>query len=366
MYLGLGRLLCKQHKLLNFIVIAQLAVALLIGNILVGNYNKSAEPIAFLSAFDDDAAFFSPLTIAGKPKADIDYNLLSGEGTTIEFLPKKAETMFFDVFCYGQKTCEVLKKQLRKGQWTPNDNDNEIACVTIGNGYDIGESFSAQIKGVSFSFKVVGTLGRKAMLINSSRNSSYMRADTLLAEYDSAKSGTAVVCCSKELAAHVGTYGNAMVFDVSSNAAQHLGNNGKLTSARQMRDNSVEDLKLSVQSYLPLAICFGACGFLSVVSMTCLNLLKDKKVYDVYFVCGMNKKDAFGINFGYMVWIIACVVVMTLALYVLCALAGIVNSSVYLVKPNQFILSAAYLLLLVVVASVLSLTVIKQRNISES
>lgn len=204
------------------------------------------------------------------------------------------------------------------------------------------------------------------MVINSSRSSSFMRANTLLTEYDSSKFGTAVICSSNKIAEEVATYGNALVFNLSDTAATHLRNQGQLTSTKQIRDNSHEELSLNVQSFLPLAICFGICGFLSVVSMSCLNLLKDKKVYEVYFVCGMNKKDSLKLNLGYMAWIIASVVIFTLILYILCNIVGIIDPSNYLVKPNQFVLSAIYLLLLTVITSLLSLVVTTKQNISQS
>lgn len=138
MFLSLGRLLYKKHFLLNLILVAQLTVALLIGNTLVGNYNKAEAPVSFLDAFDDGTAYFTPLSIGGKVDLDIDYELLKNSGTTIEFLPKTVETMSANIYCYGQKTCNVLKNQLQKGQWTPSETDGKINCITIGNAYATG------------------------------------------------------------------------------------------------------------------------------------------------------------------------------------------------------------------------------------
>ncbi len=367
MFVSLGRLLYKKHIVLNLIIVVQLTIALLIGNILLGNYNKMSAPTAFLSEFNENTAFFSPMRIAGKPKIDIDYSLLTNEGTVIEFLPKSVETYSVNVFCYGPYTCNILKTQLKNGEWTPGVNGNgEINCVTIGNAYRKGDSFTEQIGNKVFVFRVVGTFGNTAVVINSARSSSEMRANVLLTEYDSSAYGTAIVCCSESIATEAATYGNAMVYSLSNISSQHLKNNGKLTTIQQIKNNSCEELQLSIRSYLPLAICFGLSGLLATISMTCLNLLKDKKVYDVYFVCGMNKKDAFLLNLGYMVWMVISVIIFTLILYLICVLSGIIMQSDYLIGANQFVFSITYLFVLTLFTSVLSMIVMKPKNISES
>ncbi len=367
MYISLGRMLFSKNALLNIIVVFQLGVALIISNILIGSYNKTYQAYSFTENYADNAAFFSPMRIGTETEVNIDYNMLADEGTEIEFLSKIAEGEKTNIFCYGEKTFTGLASQLTAGKRiTGARADGFIHCISIGNKYSVGESFTETVGDKAFSFLVTGVISGSAMVISPSRSSSVMRADMLFYEYDAGEDGHAVICSSESLADAVGTYGNALVFGVTDRSAEQLKKTGKVITMAEIRSNSDEELSLEIKSYLPLAICFGLLGFASAVSMAIMNILGNKKVFSVYFVCGMSRKDSVFLNLGYMLWMIFGIIITTLILFIFGNLTGIINDGGYLAGVNNFIFSLGYILSALAITSAMSFAILKPSDISES
>lgn len=296
--------------------------------------------------------------------ADIDYALIEREGATIEFLPSKIEGNSVNIFSYGIQTCEGLKPQLKSGAWISERTDGVSECVVIGNKYKIGDTFSEKVGNKTFSFFVTGSLGKTATVISSSRSSSAMRADMLFYEYDSNKNGTAVICCSSEVIDASGTYGNAFVFGSTEAVCEHLLDTGNVFSMAEIRNNSDEELSLKIKSFLPLAICFAIMGLIATVGMVCMNLLGNKRITDVYFTCGMSRKESVLLTLGYMCGIVFAEIIVSAVIYLVCRLAFIDNS-VYQAKINNYIFSDAFLMFEIVVSVLISLITIKPSDVSE-
>lgn len=367
MFMSLGRLLFDKKRLLNIIVIIQLGIALTIANVLIGNYNKIHQAYNFTKNYDDSAGFFTLALINTELETSIDYDLLDAENSSIEFFAKSVEGSKSQIFCYGENTCEGLKSQLSAGEWSPDGQSvGVIDCVIIGSGYKIGDTFSEKVGSKTFSFRVSGTLGDKAMIIDPGRSSSSMSAERLFYEYDSAKNGTAIICFSDALADAAGTYGNSFVFGLTDISAEHLGNRGNLFTMPEIRENSDEDLSYTVSGFLPLAIAFCLMGLVAAICMACMNLLANKKVFDVYFIVGMSKLDAFFLNLGYMCWVIFGIVILTLVLFILCNLTGITDGESYLAGFNNFLFSLGYLLAIALGTSAASLLILKPSDISKN
>ncbi len=363
MFMMLGKMLFQKRLWLNLVVILQLAFVLTAANVLIGNFNKSHEVSELTKYYEESTAFFSPMRINGEAEIAIDYDLLAKEGTLIEFLPYKAEGNNVQVFCYGTNTLKGLKTQLKVGEWPTEQHTNGyINCVIIGNKYNVGDVFSDVIGGKTFPFRVCGSIGEKATLISPSRNSYTMGADFLFFDYNATKSGSAVICCSDEIANQTGTRGNAMVFFTTAASAEHLQNTGKVFSMQQLRNNTNEELLWVTKSFLPLAICFCLIGGIAVIGMACMNILADRQVFEVYFRYGMTKKDGFLLNLGFMCWIILGIIIVTVVLFCLCALAEIIDSTNYLIGMNHFVFSAGYLMAIAVLSALTSLPMLKYLN----
>ena len=356
MFMILGKLLLKKKLWLNLIVILQLAFVLTVANVLIGNFNKSHKNSELTKCYEDSTAFFSPMRIDGEAQIDIDYELLKKEGTQIEFLPNKIEGDQVQIFCYGTHTFQGLRSQLETGEWPIEQySDGYVNCIVIGNKYSIGDIFAEEIDGRTVSFRVCGSVGEKATLISPSKSSYSMSADLLFFDYNASKSGSAIICSSDEIANPVKTRGNAMVFYTTENSVAHLQNTGKVFGMQQLRNNSNEELLWVIKSFLPLAVCFCLMGAVAVVGMACMNILANRQVFEVYFRCGMTKKDGFLLNLGYMCWMILGIAITTVVLFVLFALVGTVDSANYLVGINQFVFSIGYLTVIAVLTALISL-----------
>lgn len=367
MFMSLGRLLFDKKRLLNIIVIIQLGIALIIANVLIGNYNKIYQSYNFTKNYDDSVGFFTLELIKTEPETSIDYDLLATENTYIEFFARRVEGSRAQIFCYGENTCEGLKSQLKKGEWSIDKNcGTVIDCVVIGNGYEIGDTFTESVGSKTFTFRVSGTLGDKAMIINPGRRSSVMSAEMLFYEYNANKNGTAIICSSDALSDAAGTYGDSLAFGLTDISDEHLRNRGNLFTMPEMRKNSDEDLSYTASGFLPLALAFCLVGLASAVCMAFMNLLANKKVFDVYFRVGMRKIDAFLLNLGYMCWVIFGIVIVTLFLFIFCNLTGITDSESYLAGFNNYLFSLGYLLAIAFGTSASSLLILKPTDISKS
>lgn len=87
MYMSLGRLLFERKRLLNTIVIIQLGIALAIGNLLIGNFDRAYASREFTEIFDDRTAFFTTLKHPyGDDATEIDYALLDSRGQALSLL----------------------------------------------------------------------------------------------------------------------------------------------------------------------------------------------------------------------------------------------------------------------------------------
>lgn len=360
MFMILGKILFKKKLWLNLIVILQLAFVLTVANVLIGNFNKTHKMSEFTKYYEDSTAFFSPMRIDGEAKIVIDYDLLAKEGTSIEFLPNKIEGNKVQIFCYGTNTIKGLKAQLKSGEWpTEQRTDGYVNCVVVGNKYKIGDTFSETIGGKSFSFRVCGSVGNRATLISSSKSSYTMSADFLFFDYNATKSGSAIICSLDEIANQASTRGNAMVFFTTENSVEHLKNTGKVFNMQQLQNNSNENLFWVTKSFLPLAICFCLVGVVAVIGMACMNILANKQVFEVFFVCGMNKRDGFLLNLGYMCWMIFGIMIATVVLFGFCAFVGTIDSANYLVGINNFVFSVGYLIIIAVLTALTSLPILK-------
>ena len=368
MFMSLGRLLFDKKRLLNIIVIIQLGIALTISNVLIGNYNKTHQAYDFTESYDDSVAFFTTLThFNGESEINIDYDILDAENTSIEFFSKRVEGRKAQIFCYGENTCVGLKSQLSAGEWSIDKNcGTVIDCVVIGSGYKVGDTFTEMVGSETFTFRVSGTLGDKAMIISLSRSSSVMNSNMLFYEYNANKNGTAIICSSDALSDAAGTYDNGLVFGLTDVSADHLGNSGKIFNMIKLRENSDEELSYNSSLLFPLAIAFCLMGLVAAICMAFMNLLANKKVFDVYFIVGMRRMDAFLLNLGYMCWVIFGIVIVTVALFILCNLTGITDTESYLAGFNNFLFSLGYLLTIALVTSAASLLILKPSDISKS
>lgn len=369
MFMWLGKLLFDKKRLLNIIVILQLGIALTLANVLIGNYNKMLQAYGFTEIFDDSVAFFTTMKpINEENKTNIDYDLLDSEGTEIEFFSRKAEGSKTQIFAYGKNTCNILiNTQIKDGEWSPEASSNgEIECTVIGSGYQVGETFTQTVGNKTFSFRVKGILGSRAMIINSSRKSSSMTAEMLFYEYNATKNGTAIICLSDSLLSTVESYENGLVFDITDRSENYLASLGRVFDMTKLRENSTEELSYNSSLFLPLAICFCLMGIVAAICMAFMNLLANKKVFQVYFRVGMRKTDAFLLNLGYMCWIIIGVVITTAILFIFCYLTGIIDGDGYLPGINNFLFSLGYLLSIAIITSTTSIAVLLPTDISKN
>ncbi len=372
MFLTQGKMLFRKNFWLNLIVVFQIGLALIMMNIILGTYNKVNQAYDFTYEYSSDSAFFTPMRISGNIDINLDFNYLNSTNTKFEFLSKRLEGNFSSIFSYGERTCEGLKGQLKSGKWfNQAEITSDIECVIIGNRFSIGDNFTEKVGNRTFSFIVVGKLGNSAVLISPSKSSASMQADMLFYDHVSKRDGLAIICCSQIVAEAAGTYGNAFVYFDSNNhetkdvVIDYINNTGNIITMDQIRQNSDEELSFMLKAYLPLAVCFATMGFISLIGISVLNILKNKSVYSVYFICGMNKKDGFLLNLGYMFWIVLGIIIVTLILFILCNLVGIIDNTTYMTSSNQFMLSGAFLLIVSLIIAAISSMILKPKSISD-
>ena len=361
MYMSLGRLLFERKRLLNTIVIIQLGIALAIGNLLIGNFDRAYASREFTEIFDDRTAFFTTLKHPyGEDATEIDYALLDSEGASLEPFVRKVEGSKTQIFAYGEKTARILiDSQLKEGEWQDPATVGTIDCAIIGGGYRLGETFSQSVGDKSLVFRVVASLGSSATVINTSRASSSMTADRLFYEYNANKSGTAIICLSEPFAA-AGTYENGMVFNLTDGAEEYLNSIGKVFDMARLCENSREELTHSSGLLLPLFIFFCLMGLVSAVCMEFMNILANKGIFTVYFRVGMTRRDAFLINLGYMTWIIIGVIAAATVIFLLGWLSEIIDRDAFSLGIGNLLFSLGYLLTTAAGTSLVSLAVLRK------
>lgn len=371
MFITLGRLVFKKNIILNIIVIIQLGIALIISIILIGTYNKMYQAYNYTYNYSEDTVFFSPMKINGSPVINVDFEYLQLNNISMEFLSKKFDGKTADILCYDEKTFNGLKKQLKSGVWASSLISNGmIECVAIDDIFSIGDTFSEQIKENIFTFIVVGKLAKNSLVISSSRSSYLMQADMLFYEYSSI--GKAVICSNSSIAEATGNYGNALIFfnnadeNIKNKTIENLRNSGNAITMETIRENTDNELVLTVKGFLPLAICFAIMGLIAIIGMSLLNILKNSDVFSAYFICGMNRKNAFLLNLGYMIWMIFGIIIATLILFILCSVFDIINKLNYLPGVNQICFSVLFLTLITLIATSISFAFLKRENISKS
>lgn len=372
MFMSLGKILFRKKLLLNIIVIIQLGIALIISNVLIGSYNKVYQAYDQTYHYSDDTVFFAPMKINGAAVINVDFEYLELNNIDFEYLPKEFDGSRANVLCYGENTFNGLNKQLKSGTWPSSLLSNgKIECVTLNKMLSIGDTFVEQIGEETFSFIVVGKMDNNPLVLSSSRSSHLMQADMLFYDYSINRSSKAIICCNASIAEAIGTYGNALLFfnnvedNIKNVAIENLRNTGNVIKMETIRQNSDDELSQIIKSFLPLVVCFSLMGMIAIVGMSLLNILKNKDVFSVYFICGMNKKEEFLLNLGYMMWMVLGVAIVTLILFIACNIFGVIDKLSYLSGFNQLVFSMIYLLLVTLFAAGSSLIFLNHANISE-
>lgn len=341
-FLYLGLRMFRRNLALNVIVILQIIVALLLTNLLVGQYNLASDTLRQTAGFDADATYYympdATMDTTGERIEAAAALLAQHEG---EYLAEQAVQVFLEstegkdpmTYAYGPETIAHLDATLGAGTWLDEAQTaaGRIPCVTVGP-YRVGEVLTFTLTdgkplaldengepiarpGVQLEFEVVGTLQDTAYILTMNGMSNDPRLDEILELSIYEEEGTPILLCRQ---ADLAQYRQQVdfSFDPADNALMYfpegrtaasealvasLSEHTWVTPLSEARARTQEERSKTIQTLLPVILALLFIGLVALVCLTLLNTMRSLRTYALYYICGMRWGDHRKICLGYVV-----------------------------------------------------------------
>lgn len=367
MYLRLGFHIFSKNLIANIILIIQLAVSIILLNIVMGIYNEAYSKLEILSGFDLDNTVYQCLVdeLISEPNiGKYKEKLGVSDDIKIEPIMEGAAMSEYGSLCcvaYGSNTSTSMRLPMKSGLWY-DDCEKEDGCinaVVLGDSrYKIGDVYEMTFFDYSsssektYSFKITGIADENTGVVMGNKAANILNTKVMFEIFDKTEyGGDALLLFDYQDSDIEGQlFCLPSLFAFSENGAYMSEKDidafkrfGSTFTMRNIYDNTKEELKSEIHGVLPIAISITFIGIIGIICLVILNTLKSRKTFAVYFICGMRWKSCIKIIIGHILCIFAGAVFLSVAFGGIMYASGTFAQTHLLIKPNNLFMSVALL-----------------------
>ena len=129
----------------------------------------------------------------------------------------------------------------------------------------------------------------------------------------------------------------------------------------ELVDNTREEFRLTVSSYVPFLLCFLIMGSVGLLCHSLLYIYLNRHRDAVYRLCGMSRRDSFVINLTGNLLLAAIVLVLSSMIYTVLLLTG--NLEIYHMRFSGILMGAAFITVLLVLLSMIPCSIKRGKNL---
>ena len=324
MYIKLGLQMFVKNIVLNLVVVLQLAVTLLLSNILVSDINQYSQVLRIMESFPaEDVSLFMPRAHnddveerAGRLREILTAykDELLVEPVVGGFFPT-ASGDEMRVLGYGSETARYLHMPLKRGQWFAGEagSVDGIPCVASGD-FQPGDTLTLIMQDADGGerevlFKVTGVLRDSGFIYDFSTISNSPMLEMLFSRIERINTQPLLLFEQSALKAELPPFsdGNALAYfrtdatEVRAHITEELQANAWFVPFKDARAESMSEFFLRIKSMLPLIVVVFFMGLISVLCLTVLNVVRHRRMFSIYYICGMRWQGCLLICAGYTV-----------------------------------------------------------------
>lgn len=367
MYLRLGFHIFSKNLIANIILIIQLAVSIILLNIVMGIYNEANSKLEILSGFDLDNTVYQCLVdeLISEPNiGKYKEKLAVSDDIKIEPIMAGTATSEYGSACcvaYGNNTSASMRLPMKSGLWY-DDCEKEDGCinaVVLGDSrYKIGDVYEMTFFDYSsssektYSFKITGIADENTGVVMGNKAANILNTKVMFETFDKTEYGgdALLLFDYQDLDIEERLFCQPSLFAFSENGASMSEKDidafkgfGSTFTMRNIYDNTKEELKSEIHGVLPIAIAITFIGIIGIICLVILNTLKSRRAFAVYFICGMRWKSCIKIIIGHILCIFAGAVFLSVAFGGIMYASGGLAQTHLLIKPNNLFMSVALL-----------------------
>ena len=109
-------------------------------------------------------------------------------------------------------------------------------------------------------------------------------------------------------------------------------------------------MKSEMHSVFPIAISVLFIGIIGIQCLIVLNTTKNKKMFSIYFICGMKWRDCIKICLGHIMCIFIGVLFLVLTIYFVADMTNTFSSVNLMISYNNFLATLGILVLVFVIS----------------
>lgn len=283
---------------MQVIVVMLLAVALVMGNSLVGILYDGLAANRLFRGFDDreSTALFIPQ----------DVNASNGVWKQLEHTTYESVTLreggdqhgqAFTMALYGARTCEGMKLP------TQVYEDGSVACAASPP-YRVGEVIQTEYRGEPLTLRVTKRLPYHAPYLAFSTVSNEPTYEMVCERATMER--PVVMVCRADLPQDLGPRSRecAVVFlnEPCTADETQLTNIGFLLPLTQVDTESREEITHVLAAYMPLVLCTFLIGVVSLMGLMMMLILRQMRALVIFRLCGLSRRGlgAIGRAYGWM------------------------------------------------------------------
>lgn len=375
MYLNYGFHIFSKNLIANIILIIQLTVSIILMNITLGLYNEAYSKLDVLSGFNSDSVVYQNSSDKLLSEQNIEeYKKELNITDNIKLEPIMNGFSSSDngavMFCaYGSNTSRSMRLTIKSGQWYEDcKKDTEyINTVVYGSSkYNVGETYTMKLcnfateEQKAFKFKITGIIDEKTGVILGNTGSNSISVKEMFETFNSENYGADYLFLfnyedNSDIKNYL-TFSSSLFAYSNDNSAistQDINNMKKLGQTftiREISDNTKDGLQSEMHSVFPSAISITLIGVIGIICLIILNTIKCKKVFAVYFICGMKWKDCLKIIICHILCIFIGTVFLVAVAFGVMASTNMFTETHLLIKWNNLFITLGLFVMVLAVS----------------
>lgn len=386
MYLRLGFHLFLKKLLLNSIAVIQLCLTLLAFNMLVCRVNYASVSLHAMRHFPRQDVYFNMVAshIGGMESRSAEIKALLSQYEK-ELTAEQVKTAYgntgesiITIRGYGKNTLKYWDISVKGKSLDKNHplEENIIPCLAYEDQYAIGNRISVIVDDDKdntereFTFEVVGLIASNTKLLNISTSSNGAEFDYFFEEKPTYTD--AVLLFDYSQVPYFQGYragSNSILFfqdgvsqSTKDEIVRECNKYSWTESVDKIRSNSLDELWVYLQSFLPLFICLFLVGIFSTFCLTIMNAVKNIKTFSIYYICGMHWLSSIRICLGYILCIVAGALLLFMPLSAWSLQGDAMEAGRLLINEYNILLSLLLLAVIIVLSTLPSVFLIRRES----
>ena len=339
----------KKSLTMSIIVMIQLAVTIILVNLLVGKYNALTDVLNMCKGFDGErtymympaASLFESNTRKDKLTSIINkYSSELSLEQVINDIRFSDDGIAYEINALGNKTSITVRNTIAKGKWYTEVDCENIPCVTYSD-HELGDIISLTIDDRKLEFQVVGIISRNANVFKFNTASNKPILEYLFDDNDNYSSPPILIFNQTDVPFAFDTLAdaNGLIYFHSNDEViinQIVGELQEIAWVEQLdlaRLKSQSQLTIHINTLAPIIVSIFLVGLISTLCLTVLNALRHMRLIAIYYICGMNWASH----------VFTCLIYMgfqIVGVFALLAVFNFVNNKVGIIPTNSVIVNS--------------------------